>query len=256
MRLALFALFVHVGLMTDAQQYAFTQFTPREGLAQSQVRCMAQDAQGYLWFGTLGGASRFDGHAFTNYALQEGLPEAQVNAMLAAHDGTFWLAAGSSLARFDGQHMRTVPMPKSASNSRVLALAENADGDLFIATEGAGVFRKRQDRFAPLEGSRSDTIANVRALLALPDGSLLIGARNGLFKWKDGSYTTIALGGTTESVSALAQGKNSDLWIGTFGGGVFRIDANGSVNTAWCRTTHAHCWLTNAAGCGSAANSA
>lgn len=37
---------------------------------------MAQDAQGYLWFGTLGGASRFDGLEFTNYALTDGLPDA------------------------------------------------------------------------------------------------------------------------------------------------------------------------------------
>ena len=61
--------------IAPAQQFGFTQYTPKEGLAQSQVRAIAQDAEGYLWFGTLGGASRFDGLRFTNYALQEGLPD-------------------------------------------------------------------------------------------------------------------------------------------------------------------------------------
>ncbi|HRN35822.1 MAG TPA: two-component regulator propeller domain-containing protein, partial [Flavobacteriales bacterium] len=67
-----------------AQQYGFTQYTPRDGLAQSQVRCIAQDKAGYLWVGTLGGASRFDGSDFTNFGLRNGLPDPQVNAVLGA----------------------------------------------------------------------------------------------------------------------------------------------------------------------------
>jgi ligand-binding sensor domain-containing protein len=65
----LFALFpVH------GQQHSFTQLSTKDGLAQSQVRCMAQDAEGYLWFGTLGGASRYDGHDFVNHACRKVCP--------------------------------------------------------------------------------------------------------------------------------------------------------------------------------------
>ena len=59
-RRALVCGFVASTLCGRAQQFGFTQYTPKEGLAQSQVRCIAQDAEGYLWFGTLGGVSRFD----------------------------------------------------------------------------------------------------------------------------------------------------------------------------------------------------
>lgn len=107
-----------------AQQFGFTQFAPRNGLAQSQVRCMAQDRSGYLWFGTLGGASRFDGEDFINFGLRDGLPDPQVNALLGASDGTVWLGCGSFLVHFDGHAMHTVPLPKSASDARILALAE------------------------------------------------------------------------------------------------------------------------------------
>ncbi|MBK8340703.1 MAG: hypothetical protein IPK99_12235 [Flavobacteriales bacterium] len=61
-----------LGTQVTAQQYGFVQYTTEDGLAQSQVRCIAQDAQGFLWFGTLGGVSRFDGHEFVNHALQGG----------------------------------------------------------------------------------------------------------------------------------------------------------------------------------------
>ena len=128
-------------LHAQAQQYGFTQFAPHDGLAQSQVRCMAQDKAGYLWFGTLGGASRVDGLDFTNYGLREGLPDPQVNAMLAASDGSLWLGCGAFLVRFDGHAMHTVPLPSWTKESRVLALVEGADGAVFVGTDGAGLLR-------------------------------------------------------------------------------------------------------------------
>ena len=123
------------------QQFGFTQYTPKEGLAQSQVRCIAQDGEGYLWFGTLGGVSRFDGHSFTNYALQEGLPDAQVNAVLCAKDGTVWLGAGGSLMTFSGMRTSIIELPGEARDARILALAEDGHGSILIGTDGAGALR-------------------------------------------------------------------------------------------------------------------
>lgn len=131
-----------------AQQYGFTQFAPRNGLAQSQVRCIAQDKAGYLWFGTLGGVSRFDGSDFINFGLRDGLPDPQVNALLADKDGTVWLGCGSFLVHFDGQRMHTVPLHKEAAESRVMALAQGPDGTLFVGTDGAGLLQVKEGRSA------------------------------------------------------------------------------------------------------------
>lgn len=219
-----------VGGRGTAQQYGFTQFAPREGLAQSQVRCMAQDAQGYLWFGTLGGASRFDGQEFTNYALQEGLPDAQVNAMLTTQDGTLWLACGASLVRFDGRRMHRVALPAQARDQRILALTESADGILYIGTDGAGVFQATAQAITPLPGYPVDTAFSVRTVLALPDGSLLVGLRNGLLRCRDGSCEPVpAVQG--HSISALACGPDGTQWVGTFGEGLFGLGPNGHVTT-------------------------
>lgn len=214
----------------QAQQYGFTQFTPREGLAQSQVRCMAQDAQGYLWFGTLGGASRFDGKNFTNYALQEGLPDAQVNAMLAGRDGTFWMACGTALVAFDGRRMRHVPLPGRGKDQRIVALSEDDRGTVFIGTEGAGVFRSVGGRIEPLPGFPLDSALSLRTLLALPDGGLLVGLRNGLLEWRDNACTPVAaLKGMY--VSALTMGRDGTKWVGTLGYGLIGLGPNGAVQT-------------------------
>jgi len=51
-----------------AQKYSFVTYSTEDGLPQSQVTAMTQDANGYLWVGTLGGLAKFDGIKFTSYS--------------------------------------------------------------------------------------------------------------------------------------------------------------------------------------------
>lgn len=213
-------------LPAHAQQYGFTQLTPREGLAQSQVRCMAQDKAGYLWFGTLGGASRFDGLDFTNYGLREGLPDAQVNALLGASDGTVWLGCGSSMVRFDGHRMQVVPLP-AIGESRVLALAESDDGTIYVGTDGSGLLKVRDGKVSPVAGWPADTAQYVRALLSLPGNGLLVGLRNGLLRGKEGAWAEWPLP-VPASVSSMAMDSRGTLWVGTYGNGLLELPAHGA----------------------------
>ncbi|MFK7784979.1 MAG: two-component regulator propeller domain-containing protein, partial [Crocinitomicaceae bacterium] len=55
----LFILFVMFG---HAQQYNFKNYSVKNGIAQSQVYSIIQDARGYMWMGTFGGGiNSFDG---------------------------------------------------------------------------------------------------------------------------------------------------------------------------------------------------
>lgn len=54
--------------------YAYRFFTSRDGLVQMQVLCAYQDKDGYMWFGTKGGVSRYDGISFKNYTQEDGIP--------------------------------------------------------------------------------------------------------------------------------------------------------------------------------------
>ncbi|MBK7384552.1 MAG: hypothetical protein IPI81_14660 [Flavobacteriales bacterium] len=167
--------------IAHGQQHAFRQFTTKDGLAQSQVRAMAQDGDGYLWFGTLGGASRFDGTFFQNLALQEGLPDAQVSAMIRDPNGTLWMGAGNFLVRTIGSRLISARLPDDGRNARIMGLASSANGDLYIGTDGAGLFIRDVNGVHTVKGYPSDTATHVRSLLMLRDGSLLVGLRNGLF---------------------------------------------------------------------------
>lgn len=190
---------------------------------------MTQDDEGYLWFGTLGGVSRFDGHSFTNYALQEGLPDAQVNALLCARDGTVWLGAGGSLMTFRGKRTSIIALPGEARDARILSLAEDPDGNILVGTDGAGLFRASASSVTLLEGFPSDTASTVRALLVRSDGEVIVGTRSGAYRWKNGVSSVVSLGAGARSISALAGTSDGTIWYGTFGQGLFGQHPDGRL---------------------------
>jgi hypothetical protein len=45
----------------------FAHLTTSDGLANAHVEVIFQDSQGFMWFGTHDGLSRYDGYHFTTY---------------------------------------------------------------------------------------------------------------------------------------------------------------------------------------------
>jgi ligand-binding sensor domain-containing protein/two-component sensor histidine kinase len=230
-RTALSLAVVLAGLHAGAQQYAFKQFTAQDGLAQSQVRSMAQDGDGYLWFGTLGGASRFDGERFENHALQDGLPDALVSAMATAPDGDLWLGAGHTVVHRDGARWTQHPLPIERG-IRILGLTFDKQGRLLVGTDGGGLFVLENGKAGPLEGYPQDTAQHVRCLLTLRDGRILVGLRNGLLLWDNGRCSSVILGRKKlANISALAEGLDGGWWVGTYMDGLFHSAPDGRVTT-------------------------
>lgn len=80
----------------------FTYYTEKEGLISNQVRTIAEDSEGALWFGTGKGASRYvpatDGTlgTFTNYTSKEGLSGNSIYEIVADKQGNLWFGFGTS----------------------------------------------------------------------------------------------------------------------------------------------------------------
>ena len=225
------ALFLGVLLPSaSAQQHSFSQLSTKDGLAQSQVRSMAQDGQGYLWFGTLGGASRFDGRTFKNFAISDGLPDPQVSAVTKDARGRLFMASGSALVLWSGVALIPEPLPAASKGTRILGLAADQQDRVYIGTDGGGVFVRDSLGIRPLDGYPADTAANVRSLLMLTDGRLLIGLRNGLLVWDQGICHIVPVGDSEpKTINALAEAGDGSWWVGTVIDGLYRISLDGST---------------------------
>ena len=80
----------------------FRNYTTDHGLPSQEVHCILQDSEGYMWFGTDNGVSRFDGYTFRNFGLREGLLDVVVFEMLEDRRGRVWMnTMGGNLYYFE-----------------------------------------------------------------------------------------------------------------------------------------------------------
>ncbi|MEW6756435.1 MAG: two-component regulator propeller domain-containing protein [Candidatus Latescibacterota bacterium] len=62
-----------------------------DGLPDLSPSCLSQDRKGYLWMGSQGGVSRYDGQEFVTFTTRDGLPGNGVAAILSDRNGDLWI---------------------------------------------------------------------------------------------------------------------------------------------------------------------
>ena len=73
-----------------AQRYSFKLYTVDDGLPTNAVYGGLQDRQGYIWFYTEKGISRFDGYDFSNFTVKDGLPANDIFMISEDSQGRLW----------------------------------------------------------------------------------------------------------------------------------------------------------------------
>lgn len=75
-----------------SQTPPYYNYTSSDGLASSTVFNMIQDKEGYIWFGTINGLSKFDGTRFINYKKEDGLNSNSITSIVEGTDKKLYLA--------------------------------------------------------------------------------------------------------------------------------------------------------------------
>ena len=71
----------------------YIQYSTDHGLPSPEVYCSFEDRDGFMWFGTDNGVSRFDGYEFENFGPKEGLMQ---NVVFNIHEdkyGRIWFGS-------------------------------------------------------------------------------------------------------------------------------------------------------------------
>ncbi|MBM3216075.1 hypothetical protein FJZ36_14305, partial [Candidatus Poribacteria bacterium] len=145
-----------------------------DGLASENVRDIASDIDGGLWFATSAGLSRFDG-LWTTFTRVEGLPSNDIRALAPVGDNDLWIATAAGVS-----HLR-----RSSPGAWDIELADTA-------LPGVEVF----DVVVARNADRP---------------SVWAGTRDGLHAFTDGRWTQFAPTAATP-VRVLASDVNGFLW--------------------------------------------
>jgi signal transduction histidine kinase/ligand-binding sensor domain-containing protein len=186
----------------DPSRLTYHSLGVAEGLANDSVYCVYQDSSGFMWFGTFGGLSRYDGESITTYRPHEGQGALQASV--------------------------------------VFALIEDGRGDLWVGTDGGGLARYNRDKdsFTVIRATPADPAAlssdRVLALGCDAKGRLWAGTGDGILNVLDpgtGRFTRLLPpgGGQRYPIRCIVTDKSGRVWAGTEGGGLVCFDPDGSM---------------------------
>src|SRR5689334_21441683 len=74
-----------------SQDYSFIRYDTRDGLGGSVVYDAVQDKEGFMWFATENGLSRFDGKNFKTLTTKDGLPDNEIIKLFVDSKGRLWI---------------------------------------------------------------------------------------------------------------------------------------------------------------------
>ena len=190
-----------VSLLAQNNDLKYKRISIEQGLSQTTVYCIFQDAKGFMWFGTRDGLNKYDGYEFTVYkherADSNSLSNNSVRAICEDASGTLWIGTEGGLNRFDHStekfiHFKNNPEdPNSISHNNIRTILTNQSGTLWIGTAGGGI--NKMDSSNSTFTSYQNDPGNPNSL----SGDLI--------------YT-------------MCENKKGMLWIGTVGGGLNLFD--------------------------------
>jgi diguanylate cyclase (GGDEF)-like protein len=204
-------------------QYRIDTWTPAHGLPHSSINRIGQDAQGYLWLATFGGAVRFDGVRFESLANSAATgPESDAVAqILEGPGGVRWLATGRGLVRRDENSTVLITRKEGLPANGIQILAFEPDGSVLVGT-GLGLAivdpRPPFKVEAPAEFNGMDVTSFHRDR----KGRLWTGTRQGLRRREtDGRWTLVTEGNLGSlHIWSVVEDSNGTIWAATRLGGL------------------------------------
>ena len=187
-------------------QVQFERLEGEASFSNAGIYVIAQDAQGFMWFGSLGdGLARYDGYDFRVFRRESGNPHSlsdnEINNIDIAPDGKIWLATSNGLNEFD---------PNTEKFARFFH--DPADAE-------------------------SISSSHIDSSLVEPDGTLWVGTPNGLDRRNPGetgfrNYSLTPEETDDDAFPGIGPGRvfsmyldsEETLWFGTLGGGLLRFD--------------------------------
>lgn len=130
------------------QDLIFKNYSVESGLVSNTVWSIGQDGQGYMWFGTRNGLSRFDGYEFKSYQFSSNSPHSLgnnfIHSFLTYDKDHVWLGTSRGIYTLD---LRTEKFSrfKNLGNVIVNDMQEDKEKNIWIVTSG-GLFKYDRDK--------------------------------------------------------------------------------------------------------------
>ncbi len=128
------------------ERWYFTHFTTDDGLAFNSVTSITQDSNGFIWFATEDGLSRYDGRSFRNFRKEDlGLDTDFITQLCADDRGNLWIGSDNGASRYDFARDTFVPLDAVSDmgtrlRGKVTHICIDDGGRVWMSVNGLGLF--------------------------------------------------------------------------------------------------------------------
>ena len=220
--------------------------TMSDGLPTNTVRCIVQDKQGFIWFGTDNGLCRYDGYGVQTFTIPQNKFDQFVSALSVTDDG---LLVGTSQGAY-AFTFRTeqFELLSNKITSQVSSFSRDADNNVWISTMGKGIYRYnlhskvcKNFPFSMWRGKVALTYADANnQVWAL--GNTMHSPVYRLNKSTDKFDVFPLKSSLSLSSMSMLQTDDNNLLIGTWDNGLVKLNGDGTVEQLINPVTsnHAH----------------
>lgn len=226
-RLALFFSFsfclLTFGSKPENFNYAFRKISPEGGFTYGSIHSIGEDADGFIWFGTINGLYRLNTLDVKKYVHNPNdsttIPGNSIRTVFLDSSGTFWIGTTAGVCFYDPSTDRFVRQKFMTSSGetpaeRTLDIVEvNNEHIYFLSESMLGRFIKTNKHFEKVDVERKPDETFSCASYA-PDGTIWIGGSNGTvwnYRLKDGIVRVFS-NFRSETVQKIYADK-SGVWI-------------------------------------------
>lgn len=221
-----FLLFL-IGLIQPlvAQKFFVKNYSTSDGLPQNQVYSILQDDLGFIWFGTAGGLSRYNGRTFTNYTKEQGLISNVIRDIYQSSDMNLWLATDEGISCYYTREDSFVNYNYSDGVGKgiVKSIIEDREGNLWFATASGLSYRSHTTRTFRTITAQDGLPSNVTYCLSKDSsGRIIVGTLEGVAFVQllpddklEISTLSIRHGLIHNRIEALCFDSHQQLWVGT-----------------------------------------
>ena len=204
--------------------------TVEDGLVQSQVISIYEDKDGYIWFGTYDGVSRWDGIDFVNYQSQDGLIGAEVYRIREHYDGAIhFTTRGGIINEYASGILQPLHQNLQIEKNKLTASFRSKNGDIFICIkeQGVSIYKNGETKIL----TKKDGLAGntVESIFEGKDGKIyFITDSSGISVFNNNNLQTIDIktGLASNSIYYVYESKDNTLFFITMNNGITVLKSN------------------------------
>lgn len=181
-----------IPVTTLAQDYSYRHYSERDGLTGPVVYSMCQDKDGFMWFATETGVSRFDGSRFTNFTTSDGLPGNAIISLYCDAMGRVWFMPFKHAVcyyykgRIHNQQNDSL-LKKIALDEYVIGIAESSEKEVILMSGSQALRLTADNQVLPLTPQKFGKLSMVK-LSVSESGVLRMLNTFNIFRYDNGRF--------------------------------------------------------------------